>query len=141
MFTWLVAIFIGGPILIGIFVGASHEPPAPKSVTPEAAAAQKKQDAAVQRAVAGAVMLKKAMRDPESFKLESALVIDGSGAVCYGYRAKNGFGGVNAGHAVLSSDGKKFKTDEMDGFIALWNKVCADKRGTETATAINWFAL
>lgn len=140
-FTWLVAIFIGLPMLISIFIGASHESAAPKPMTPEELAVKKKEDAAVQRAAAGAVLLKKAMRDPDTFKLESALIIDGRGAVCYDYRAKNGFGGVTPGHAVLSSDGKKFKTDEMDGFAMLWNKECADKSGTETATAINWFTL
>lgn len=139
--TWLVAIFIGLPVLASIFIGASHESPAPRAMTSEELAAKKKEDAVVQRAAAGAVLLKKAMRDPDSFKLESALVINGSGAVCYNYRAKNGFGGVNPGHAVLSSDGKKFKTDEMDGFATLWNRECAKKSGAETATAINWFAL
>jgi hypothetical protein len=29
---------------------------------------------------------------------------------------KNGFGGINARHAVLSSDCKKFITNEEDGF-------------------------
>ncbi|MGB8339650.1 MAG: hypothetical protein WCD07_10560 [Burkholderiales bacterium] len=109
--------------------------------TAEHAAIRKQEDATVQRATVGAVTLKKIMRDPESFKLESALVIDGSGAVCYDYRAKNGFGGTNVGHAVLSGDGKLFKTSDMDGFTRLWNKECAGKRGTEAATAIRWFAL
>lgn len=81
------------------------------------------------------------MRDPESFKLESALVINGTGAVCYDYRARNGFGGLNVGHAVLSPDGKTFKTNEEDGFTKLWNKECVNKTGKEVATAIRWFAL
>lgn len=139
--TWLVAIFIGFPMLASIFIGASQESAAPPPKAPKELAATQKEDAATQRAATGAVLLKKAMRDPDSFKLDSALVIDGSGAVCYNYRAKNGFGGVNRSHAVLSADGKKFKTDEMDGFISLWNKECANKSGAETATAINWFAL
>ena len=139
--TWLFAILIGLPMLTSIFIGASHESPVPRSMTPEELAVKKKEDAATQRAAAGAVLLKKAMRDPDSFKLESALVIDGSGAVCYNYRAKNGFGGVDRGHAVLSTDGKRFKTDDMDGFTTLWNKECANKSGSETATAINWFTL
>ena len=136
-----------GLVVLGIIILASlssifsSTTPLPPPDTPGQAAAKKKQDEAVQRATVGAVALKKAMRDPESFKLESALVIEGTGAVCYGYRAKNGFGGMNMGHAVLSSDGKTFKTDEMNGFTKLWNKECADKSGTEAATAIRWFAL
>lgn len=141
LLTWIVAIFIGVPILVGVFVSAGHESAPPKPLTSEELATKKKKDEAVQRAAAGAVMLKKTMRDPDSFKLESALVINGSGAVCYEYRAKNGFGGINPGQAVLSADGKKFKSDEMDGFVALWNKECTDKPGTQTATAINWLAL
>ena len=34
------------------------------------------------------------MRDPDSFKLSSVIIMD-KGAVCYEYRAHNGFGGVN----------------------------------------------
>ncbi len=134
-----------GVVFLGIIILASlssiFSSSAPPPGTPEQAAAKKKEDEAVQRATVGAVALKKAMRDPESFKLESALVINGTDAVCYDYRAKNGFGGMNVGHAVLSADGKRFKTSEMDGFAKLWNKECAGKSGTEVAAAIRWFAL
>lgn len=104
----------------------------------QVAAEKKKQDEAVQRAVAGAAVLKKAMRNPDSFKLESALVIDRSGAVCYDYRAQNGFGGISVGHAVLAPDGKRFLISENDGgvFTRLWNKECANKRGTESGALI-----
>lgn len=139
--TWIVTALIGIPLIVGILVGAVRQaetPPAAKSIQGDL---QRKSDAAVQRAAAGAVMLKKTMRDPASFELDSALVIEGGGAVCYSYRAKNGFGGFNAGQAVLSSNGKILKTNEMDGFAALWNEECAKKRGTEVATSINWFAL
>lgn len=105
------------------------------------AAEKKRKHAAIQQASAGAIILKKSMRDPDSLKLESALVINGTGAVCYEYRAKNGFGGMNVGHAVLSADGKQFRTSEMDGFTKMWNKECANKSGTEAATAIRWFVL
>lgn len=84
-------------------------------------------------------MLKQAMRDPDSFKLSQALVIDGTGAVCYEYRARNGFGGMNVGHAVISPDGKTFKAENDSGYRALWNKECANKEGLDAADAINWF--
>lgn len=145
----LIGVIILGAIIISAFSSIfssskdtkSTAAAVPPPETPEQAATRKQKDAAVQRATAGAVALKKAMRDPDGFKLESALVIDGSGAVCYDYRAKNGFGGTNVGHAVFSGDGKTFKTSEMDGFTRLWNKECAGKSGTEAATAIRWFAL
>ena len=145
----LIGVIFLGIVIISIFSSIfssnsgtqSSATTTPAAETPELAANRKQKDAAVQRATVGAITLKKGMRDPDSFKLESALVINGSGAVCYDYRAKNGFGGTNVGHAVLSGDGKVFKTSDMDGFTRLWNKECAGKNGTEAATAIRWFAL
>ena len=115
-------------------------PPAPTQ-TAEQKLAQNKQNAALQRATSGAIMLKNSMRNPDSFKLESALVINGTGAVCYDYRAQNGFGGINAEHAVLSGDGKQFKTSSTEGFSKLWNVECAGKNGQEAAAGIRWAAL
>jgi hypothetical protein len=141
----LAIIFIAIPaFLSGVMSGSARTsiPTAQKPAeTPEDTAKRKKDDAAIQRATAGAITLKKSMRDPDSFKLESALVIEGTGAVCYEYRAKNGFGGTNVGQAVLASDGKNFRSSTMDGFSRLWNKECAGKKGTDAATAIRWFAL
>lgn len=156
--TWLGTIFVAIPLAIAIFASwiappkpelsgsftnqtASPNPEPPETATPKPespaqAAARKKQDRAAQLPMAGAIALKKAMRDPESFKLESALQIESTGAVCYEYRSKNGFGGVNVGQAVLSADGKNFKTDEEGGFTTLWNKECANRSGTETAAGI-----
>lgn len=166
LFTWIVTIIlvIGFfPVVISSFTNYSnqandstHETELKVSETSEQlmernkrneeiqkeiAENKKKDDEAIQKATIGAIALKKAMRDPESFKLESALVINGTGAVCYDYRARNGFGGVNVGHAVLSADGKRFKTNEEDGFTKLWNKECVNKTGKEVVTAIRWFAL
>lgn len=146
--TLIAVIFVGSIVIAGL-PGPSKTVDTPsaeattkkKEETPEQKAEREKKDAAVQRATAGAVVLKKAMRDPDSFKLESALVIDGTGAVCYEYRAKNGFGGTNVGKAVLASDGKTFRTNQNDGFSRLWNKECAGKTGIDAATAIRWFYL
>jgi len=55
-------------------------------------------------AISVAVTLKGAMRTPESFKLYSALLM-ANGAVCYDYRAQNGFGGMNRERAVLTTAG------------------------------------
>lgn len=133
----LIFLFIMAAILISAF---KPDPPPKPPETPAQKAAREKADAAVNRAAIGARMLKKAMRNPDSFKLESALVMD-DGAVCYTYRAQNGFGGMTRGHAALAADGKRFLNDNMDGFTRLWNRVCADKSGIEAATGINWFAL
>ena len=84
----------------------------------------------------GAKTLMKSMRNPDSFKLSSALIVDSTGSVCYTYRAQNGFGGMNVGQAVLAKSGK-FKTSEMDGFSSLWNKECAEKKGTQEVDSVN----
>jgi hypothetical protein len=49
----------------------------------------------------GARLLRRAMRDPDSLKFE--IVSDmADGSVCYTYRARNGFGGMNIGQAVMT---------------------------------------
>jgi hypothetical protein len=137
----LLLLFLGGLLLSALNDPSGSSNNASPPETAEQRAVREKQDKAMARATVGAKILKKAMRDPDSFKLESALVIDKTDAVCYEYRAKNGFGGVNLGKAVLASDGSTFKTDDMSGFSQLWNKECANKTGTNAATAIRWFAL
>jgi hypothetical protein len=52
-------------------------------------------------AAAGAIVLRKQMRNPDSFKLASVLRFP-DGAVCYEYRAQNGTGGMNVERAVLT---------------------------------------
>lgn len=87
------------------------------------------------RAMIGGATLKKSMRNPDSFKVESALAMETTGAVCYEYRAQNGFGGMNMENAVLTATGD-FKTESMDGFSRLWNKNCANQSGYEYAKYI-----
>ena len=153
---WAIGALIALPILIYIQISIrnhieANEPRAPMETGAERDAREKleaqqratkaRDDAAVERARAGAVALKKSMRNPDSFTLESALVIEGTNAVCFQYRGQNGFGGMNAGQAVLGRDGKSFLTNEMKGFTGLWNRDCAKQRGTEVSTAIRWFSL
>jgi hypothetical protein len=104
--------------------GKGTQPPSPA----EQAEKQKK-DARFYQAVLGAKQLRDSMRNPDSFKLSQVLMMD-DGAVCYQYRAQNGFGGLNVGHAVLSPKGQ-FKANESAGFRGLWNKECAGKTGTD----------
>ena len=86
-------------------------------------------------AASGAASIKRAMRDPNSFKLNSALINDKTGAVCYEFRSANGLNGMNVGRAVLSPKGV-LKTSEMSGFPSLWNRECAHKEGTENVTGV-----
>lgn len=65
-----------------------------------------------------------------AFKLSQVLIM-GDGAVCYEYRAQNGFGGMNVGRAVMAPDGQ-FAVKEIGGkFYSLWNKECANKTGSD----------
>ncbi|WP_154234550.1 hypothetical protein [Burkholderia pseudomallei] len=93
-------------------------------------------DAKYERALIGYRSLRNAMRDPDSFVLESALLIGGTGSVCYDYRSRNGFGGMNRGSAVLPSGANGIVTDEMKGFISAWNKYCANRDGTEISAGL-----
>lgn len=147
---YAVLLLIVIPMVIGLIIAAidDSEPepapapaPAKQQLTPEEAAEKEKKDKAVQLAAAGAATLKKTMRDPDSFELESALVIEESGAVCYTYRARNGFGGMNRDNAVLADGGKKFLTSDSEGFVDLWNQECGGKSGQDVSAAIRWFAL
>jgi hypothetical protein len=129
---------VGGSILIGVLFALILAAPSISSSTnasaqptndPAKEQAEKRRNARLAYAAIGADSLKRSMRDPDTFKLTSALIIDKTGAVCYEFRARNGFNGMNAGQAVLSAKGT-LKTSEMSGFSALWNKECAGKQGT-----------
>jgi hypothetical protein len=93
--------------------------------------------AVIAKAANVAIELKRAMRDPDSFRLSSVLIIEKTNAVCYEYRSRNGFGGMNVGQAVLSPKGS-FRTNEMDGFHTLWRSECSGKMGREVVDAVTF---
>lgn len=64
--------------------------------------------------------LRQSLRNPESLKVESALVDDGAKHACITYRAQNGFGGTNFSHVVFTSAGG----DQSPG---AWNRHCANR--------------
>lgn len=103
----------------------------------KAAAAKAREEARLRLATVGARTLKKAMNNPDAFKLLSALVMD-DGAVCYEFRGQNAFGAIIRGRAALSHDGKRFLLNTDDGFAHLWNSECAKKYGREFAAAIQY---
>jgi RNA polymerase subunit RPABC4/transcription elongation factor Spt4 len=141
-FTWIAL----GLVVVMVGVSQVGAPPSSSSataaaLTPEQKEAKQKADAALQQAMLGAKTLKQAMRNPDSFKLEQALVIAATGAACFEYRAQNGFGGMNRGQAVLTGDGKQFKSSDMDGFARLWKRECEGKSGQDYSRTISWVAL
>lgn len=110
------------------------------SMSPEQKEAEKvakiKRDSQLQMAGAGALTIKKAMKDPEAFELKS-LIVKPNGTACYEYRAKNSFGAILPGSAVLSTKGKLL-TQEKDGnaFVSVWNKDCTPAGGDEIANLV-----
>jgi len=139
-FVKFLAVMFGFCVLVAIIAMIAAGPNANVQSAPSPAqqAANQKEEAAFQRAVQGAKQLRDSMRNPDSFKLGQTLVMN-DGAVCYDYRAQNGFGGMNVGHAVLAPSGI-FKTDESSGFRTFWNKECTGKTGLDKTWEIGYAA-
>lgn len=137
VFTWIVGIFFA--VIVGSMVLNGNTPQ--RKLTPQETKNNKENSMRFTVSRLGAQQLKKIMRNPDSFKLTSAFVVDKTNAVCYEYRSQNGFGGMSSGEAVLFSDKKKFLTSDMDGFNVLFNKECANKKGYEMVKSITWSSL
>ena len=118
---------------------ARAELQAASSAAPNAAPASepKKAEKNYAYAYVAAKELRDTMRDPDSFKLTSAYIIKDTGNVCYEYRARNGFGGMNKGYAVLYKAGLVTSEQNARRFTAAWNKYCAHKDGIEAADLVN----
>lgn len=110
------AVFCGVVLLFIIVaaLGGNKTPPAPPD--PE-------YDAALLSVWAA----KKAQRNPDSFVLEEALVMEK--AVCLTWRGQNGFGGMNRGKSVIARDHSYALNDHESGFVKAWNRDCAKKPG------------
>ena len=96
------------------------------ALTPEQRVAEDAKAAEMERAQslagAGAKQLKASMRDPDSFKLVSALKSPFAKAICYTYRSRNGFGGMNVEQAILVEDSNEIFTG--DRAVGHWGKYC-----------------
>lgn len=101
-----------------------------------AQAKEAKKDLEFRIMVTGARVLKKNMRDPDSFRLENVLLMP-SGVVCYEYRAKNGFGGYNRDVAVYQpkTDSLITGTSATEAYAAN----CAGKVGEDHTKSVNHF--
>lgn len=129
----VLIIFIG----LLIFGTLSHLISGPSSSQAKATAStpedQQAQAAELQERIVlakAALVLRKGMKNPPSFFVTSALVTEQK-AMCFEYRATNGFGGTVPGYTAISPSGK-FITAPIG-----WNKYCAGKKGVERSTEIN----
>jgi len=115
------------------------------AMTPEQRAAEEaaktKRTAQIQLAGAGAVALKKSMKDPTAFELTS-LVLMPDGTACYEFRGKNSFGAIFPTSAVATSKGKLL-TQERDknAFVKAWNDACTKAGGEDLTTIVKQILL
>jgi hypothetical protein len=127
--------FVGVLVVLGVVVGITRPekaPEAPKGPKTEADLAFEKM---ATKTLMTVKQLKASARNPASFSLVSADVMDDSSACVY-FRAQNAFGGIDKVFAVLTPK-EKIVTSEDDGFWSVWNKHCKDKIGRPVGAAIN----
>lgn len=130
LFTKLVAGFIGIVFLQWIYTSATApaktEPVAvPKSA--EQVAKEVKAEADFQRVVKGAKLLKANAKNPDSFKLESAILMPDD-TICYEYRATNSFNAVVLERMTVTAKGGSREA-------TAWNQYCANKTGANMTHA------
>lgn len=108
--------------------------PAEKASAAAAQAAKVRREALYQEGVSRARLatgtLKAAMKDPDSFKVSQALLMD-NGAVCIVYRAKNSFAAVVPNSAVAASGAAGVSRSAAD-----FNRLCAKQSGIDLEPAL-----
>lgn len=131
MIAFAVAFFsFAAWIAVSGFIAAMRDPEASHDST---VAGQ--QEAQFNLAMAGARELKNMVRDPDSLEIASALAMPDGQTVCYEYRARNGFGGMNDGQAVLT--GGMLYAESAGKFRKLWKGHCAGHVGSEEGHDVN----
>jgi hypothetical protein len=117
----LVVVFL---ILLFVFASMFTTPSVDRE--PSASAPPSERDRHALALLAGAQALQREMRNPSSFELLEAIYGDG-GAVCYRYRAQNGFGGMNVERVVIGPRATFVRQESKDGaaFAQSWNSTCA----------------
>ena len=122
--TSRLAILIAGIFGLVVFSAIFKlNPTAPQAVAaaPTAEETQKNKD--FKLVFIGAQMLKKSVKNPDSFKLTSATRM-ADGTVCYEFRATNSFNAVVPGRFTLAPN--KGSAEDAE-----WNKYCAGKSGAD----------
>lgn len=87
-----------------------------------AAVEKKLDDARTMEGLLYARILKRSMKNPDSFNLEHVMRTT-EGAFCFEYRATNSFNAIVPGQAYFRN-GKGHSSDETDTFRAGWNRNC-----------------
>jgi hypothetical protein len=90
-------------------------------------------EARFREGVVYALALKKGMKNPDSFKLETAVRMP-DGVFCFEYRATNSFNAIVPGRAFVGA-GKAGTSDDGATFGPLWNRYCG-KSGEDFDTIV-----
>lgn len=116
---WIV-LFLSfiGYLVYTLFSTPATPPRTPPS--PEEIALKQREEATFQKVAIMAASIKKNLREPESVKWEIILSDDDANVMCFGYRARNGFGGMTNEHITVAK-GKASRD------ASAWNKYCANK--------------
>lgn len=103
-------------------INYSYSPPLPPpSKTKEERLKERRNDVYID----GVIALKKQMKDPSSFELDSVFVMPNM-TMCYKYRAKNSFGALNIGFAVIT-DTQIILSENNKNFEKIFKKECDSK--------------
>lgn len=73
--------------------------------------------------------IRDSMKNPASFDLNEAIRLD-DGTLCLTYRATNSFNAIVPGQAIVD-DKATYTSDRGASFTTRWNRVCANKTGTD----------
>lgn len=130
---WIGLIGFSGFIVYSCGIGQPPKTDIAQSKPPKV---ETPKDIALGNATMAAMRLKASMKDPSSFKVLQALMMDDLTA-CIEYTAKNSFGALTRSNAVLPNGGNKFITDNDPSFNALDKKLCANKSGSVFTVSLN----
>jgi hypothetical protein len=128
--TWFVTLLFGltGAVTVVVMIAADGQGTSTGHIVEEH---EPKQNEEELHLIIGAGTLRKSMKNPSSFELEMALLIDGARTACYSYRGRNSFNAVVPGQAVFIFDTQRLMTNNDEGFAKEWNGRCANKPGTD----------
>ena len=95
-----------------------------------------RQDERANLAITYARLIRKQAHDPDSVEFLSVLMSYESKAICYRYRARNGFNALRQAAFMITSRGE-LMDESSKGFSAAWNRDCVNKNGQEARAAAN----
>lgn len=95
-------------------------------------------DQRTSRALTFARLIRKGAHDPASVEFDKVFLMNGSQAICYEYRGRNGFNALRKANALINNKGE-IKTESSPGFATAWNRECAGKNGDDLTAAANMY--